>query len=91
MHGKGTPQSMLFPLDYYNRELVEKPKGIKHVLKERGLWLERRLDWSAQPHTIGQAVHLGAAAALVKVVCKRRLRHGATKCFFTPSPIVSMT
>ena len=43
MHGKGLPQSMSFPLDYYNLELAGKPKGIKHVLKERGLWSERGL------------------------------------------------
>ena len=42
MHGKGLPQSMSFPLEYYNRELAGKPKGIKHVLKERGLWPEPR-------------------------------------------------
>ena len=36
MHGKGLPQSMPFPLDYYGR-------GIKRVLKERGLWPERGL------------------------------------------------
>ena len=43
MHGKGLPQSMSFPLDYYNRELAGRPKGIKRVLKERGLWPERGL------------------------------------------------
>ena len=34
---------MSFPLDYYNRELAGKSEGIKRVLKERGLWLERGL------------------------------------------------
>ena len=43
MHGKGLLQSMSFPLDYYNRELAGKPKGITRVLKERGLWPERGL------------------------------------------------
>lgn len=43
MHGKGLPQSMSFPLDYHNLELAGKPKGIKRVLKERGLWPERGL------------------------------------------------
>ena len=38
MHGKGQPQSMSFPLDFHNLELAGKPKGIKRVLKERGLW-----------------------------------------------------
>ena len=37
------PQSMSFPLDYYNRELAGKPKGMKCMLKERGLWPERGL------------------------------------------------
>ena len=44
---------MLFPLDYYSRELVGKPKRIKHVLKERGLWLERGLVLEClTPHNI---------------------------------------
>ena len=43
MHGKGLPQSMSFTQGYYNRELAGKPKGIKRVLKERGLWPERGL------------------------------------------------
>ena len=43
MHGKGLPQPMSFAKDYYNRELAGKPKGIKRVLKERGLWPERGL------------------------------------------------
>ena len=41
MHGKGLSQSMPFPPDYYNRELAAEPKGIKRVVKERSLWLER--------------------------------------------------
>ena len=28
MHGKGLPQPMSFPLNYYNRELTGKPKGL---------------------------------------------------------------
>ena len=40
MLGKGLPQSMSFSSNYYNRELAGKPKGIKRVLKERGLWQE---------------------------------------------------
>ena len=43
MHGKGLPQSMSFSQDYYNHELAGKPKGIKRVLKERGLRPERGL------------------------------------------------
>ena len=39
MHHKGRLQSM----NYYNLELAGKPKGIKRVLKERGLWPERGL------------------------------------------------
>ena len=34
---------MSFPLGYYSRELAGKPKGIKCVLKERGLWPKRGL------------------------------------------------
>ena len=43
MHGNGQPQSMSFAKNYYSRELAGKPKGIKRVLKERGLWPERGL------------------------------------------------
>ena len=43
MDHKGRPQSMSFPPNYYNPELADKPKRIKHVLKERGLWPERGL------------------------------------------------
>ena len=41
IHGKGIPQPMKFPADYHNSELAGKQKGIKCVLKERGLWPER--------------------------------------------------
>jgi len=34
---------MKFPADYYDRDLACKPKGIKRVLQERGLWPERGL------------------------------------------------
>ena len=37
IHHKGRPQSMSFPLNYHSLELIGKPKGIKRVLKERGL------------------------------------------------------
>ena len=40
---EGIPQSMSFPLDCYNLELAGKPKGIKRMPKERGLWPERGL------------------------------------------------
>ncbi len=43
IHGKGIPQPMKFPADYHNSELAGKQKGIKRVLKERGLWPERGL------------------------------------------------
>ena len=45
MHHKleGWPQSMSFSPNYRNLELAGKPKGIKRVLKERGLWPERGL------------------------------------------------
>ena len=34
---------MSFPPNYHNLELAGKPKGIKRVLKVRGLWPERGL------------------------------------------------
>ena len=43
MHHKGRPQSMSFPPNYHNLELAGKPKGIKRVLRGRGLWPERGL------------------------------------------------
>ena len=43
MHHKGRPQSISFPPNYHNLELAGKPKGIKRVLKECGLWPERGL------------------------------------------------
>jgi len=36
MHGKGRPQTMQFPVNYYRRELAGKPKGAKPILLERG-------------------------------------------------------
>ena len=86
---------MSAPLDYYNRELAGKPKGIKRGLKvrsfspERGLVLER----SDQPCITDQAVLLGGAAALIrtcgikKVTCKR---WWATVCFFTLTSMASL-
>ena len=55
MHGKGLPQSMPFSSNYYNHELAGKPKGIKRVLKERGLWPERGLvlECSATHNRLG--------------------------------------
>ena len=38
MDCKGRPQSMSFPQNYRNLGLSGKPKGIKRVLKEHGLW-----------------------------------------------------
>jgi hypothetical protein len=43
IHDQGRSQSMKFPAEYFNRELAGKQKGIKRVLKERGLWPERGL------------------------------------------------
>ena len=43
MHRKGLPQLTSFPLGYLDLELAGKPKVIKRVLKERGLWPERGL------------------------------------------------
>ena len=39
-----------FPLDYYNRELAGKPKGIKRVLGERGCGQNEVYCWTIQPH-----------------------------------------
>ena len=43
IHGKGLPQLMSFSQNYCNRELAGKSKGIKRMLKERGLWPEQGL------------------------------------------------
>ena len=43
IHHKGWPQPISFPPNYHNLELAGKPKGIKRVLKEHGLWPERGL------------------------------------------------
>ncbi|CCI11631.1 unnamed protein product [Albugo candida] len=37
-YGDNVPQSMVYSDDYENEELRGKPKGIKAVLSERGLW-----------------------------------------------------
>ena len=42
MHGKWLSQPMSFPLECHDHELARKLKGIKRVLKERGLWPEPR-------------------------------------------------
>ena len=39
-YAEQVPQSMQFPPDYVNPELAGKPKGIKKILQERGLWKE---------------------------------------------------
>ena len=41
--GEGIPQDIIFPLDYHIPELRRQPKGLKQVLKERGLWPNERL------------------------------------------------
>lgn len=38
IHEKQVTQSMQFPPEYVNPKLAGKPKGIKQILKERGLW-----------------------------------------------------
>ena len=88
MYGK-VPQSVSLLLDYYNRELVGKLKGIKRVLKERGLWPERGLV-------------LGCPTTHNRPGCTRWLlrspsswgrtgsRRWAAECFFTLSVIVSL-
>lgn len=39
----GIPQSMVFPDDHPNKDFRGKPKGLKVVLQERGLWPEKGL------------------------------------------------
>ena len=38
IQSKGLLQTMQFPQNYRIRELAGKPKGLKQILKERGLW-----------------------------------------------------
>ena len=59
--GKGILQDIIFPLDYHILELREQPKGLKQVLKERGLWPneglkleEARRVLSQQPDFLAQ-------------------------------------
>ena len=39
----GVPQPMIFPNDHPDKDLRGKPKGLRVVLKERGLWPEKGL------------------------------------------------
>ena len=43
------PQSMQFPPDYDEPDLAGKPKGIKQILKERGLWPAQGLRLNCPP------------------------------------------
>ncbi len=59
--GEEIPQDMIFPLDYHIPELCGQPKGLKQVLKERGLWPneglkleEARRVLSQQPDFLAQ-------------------------------------
>ena len=57
IHSKQCPQPMVFPEDYSDPALRGKPKGIKQVLLERGLWRNgMRLDYKPKCQ-IQAAVH----------------------------------
>jgi hypothetical protein len=45
-HGRGLPQAMVYPDNHWDPNLRGKAKGLKAVLKERGLWPanDRRVD-----------------------------------------------
>lgn len=49
IHGQQASQSMQFPPDYDNPDLAGKPKGIKQILKERGLWPAEGLRLDCRP------------------------------------------
>ena len=95
MHHKGRPQSMSFPPNYYNLELAGKPKGIKRVLKERGLWPERGLVLECPTAHNGPGAALRGAAVLAEFLgqrgifgirkhgYKRRLKHWVIVFFST--------
>ena len=38
IYSKGLPQTMQFPQNYRIRELANRPKALRQILKERGLW-----------------------------------------------------
>jgi hypothetical protein len=52
IHQKDISQAMQFPENYHIRELAGKPKGLKQILKERGLW--HREYYTTCPTTLGR-------------------------------------
>src|SRR6266516_7294827 len=49
IHGQQASQSMQFPPDYDKPDLAGKPKGMKQILKERGLWPAEGLRLDCRP------------------------------------------
>lgn len=44
IHSKQRPQAMIFPMNHSKPELRGKPKGVEQILRERGLWKDKRTD-----------------------------------------------
>ncbi|CAG8839330.1 2252_t:CDS:1, partial [Cetraspora pellucida] len=52
--GRKYDQDMVFPSDYHIPELRGEAKGLKEVLKERGLWPEEELRLKEAQELISQ-------------------------------------
>jgi hypothetical protein len=92
----GEKQEMQFPDDYPDEKLRGKPKGIKRVLEERGLW---RPSWKLQcaggcsdrDDRCARRFLSQLTSGNKKGGFKRRSKCDDTRCYFTQNSTVNST
>ena len=70
-HHKGLPQAMQFPQNYQILDLAGKPKGLKQILKEHGLW--DRGYYASCPTSHGRPVVLKRFLLQSKIFVNKRV------------------